>query len=156
MGLSVDNDVCFSNYGHCNYLSSKHASIFYDEITKRCYELINYSSHGTVVDNIFYCFDTSDKRHNSSSTNSLSAQVRRLSRSSSRMNNLPSPIPSTQRHVVPSRGRQNFQPCKCRANPFYLSEGNGFENSALLNHGSFIQCGCLNFYIQHHRVRIQD
>lgn len=25
-------DVCFSNYGHCNYVSAKHASIFYDEV----------------------------------------------------------------------------------------------------------------------------
>lgn len=30
--LGADMDVCFSNYGHCNYVSAKHASIFYDEV----------------------------------------------------------------------------------------------------------------------------
>lgn len=26
-------DVCLMNYGHCNYVSGKHACIFYDEVT---------------------------------------------------------------------------------------------------------------------------
>lgn len=25
-------DVCLTNYGHCNYVSGKHACIFYDEV----------------------------------------------------------------------------------------------------------------------------
>lgn len=25
-------DVCLANYGHCNYISPKHACIFYDEV----------------------------------------------------------------------------------------------------------------------------
>lgn len=25
-------DVCLTNYGHCNYISGKHACIFYDEV----------------------------------------------------------------------------------------------------------------------------
>lgn len=27
----ADMDVCLTNYGHCNYISGKHACIFYDE-----------------------------------------------------------------------------------------------------------------------------
>ncbi len=26
-------DVCLTNYGHCNYISGKHACIFYDEVS---------------------------------------------------------------------------------------------------------------------------
>ena len=26
-------DVCLRNYGYCNYLSDKHCSIFYDEVS---------------------------------------------------------------------------------------------------------------------------
>lgn len=29
----ADMDVCLMNYGHCNYVSGKHACIFYDEVT---------------------------------------------------------------------------------------------------------------------------
>lgn len=28
----ADMDVCLTNYGHCNYISGKHACIFYDEV----------------------------------------------------------------------------------------------------------------------------
>lgn len=28
----ADMDVCLTNYGHCNYVSGKHACIFYDEV----------------------------------------------------------------------------------------------------------------------------
>lgn len=31
----ADMDVCLTNYGHCNYISGKHACIFYDEVNSR-------------------------------------------------------------------------------------------------------------------------
>jgi hypothetical protein len=51
IGTGADMDVCLTNYGHCNYVSGKHACIFFDENTKH-YELLNYSEHGTTVDNV--------------------------------------------------------------------------------------------------------
>ena len=27
-------DVCLRNYGYCNYLSDKHCSVFYDEVSE--------------------------------------------------------------------------------------------------------------------------
>lgn len=91
-------DVCLTNYGHCSYISGKHACIFYDEVrlshaapcTASCpaatssicsllcvcvclcmclcvlqntkhYELLNYSEHGTTVDNVLYSCDFSEK-----------------------------------------------------------------------------------------------
>ncbi|NP_001084665.1 uncharacterized protein LOC414625 [Xenopus laevis] len=32
-------DVCLTNYGHCNYVSGKHACIFYDEVS--CFHLVS-------------------------------------------------------------------------------------------------------------------
>lgn len=32
IGTGADNDVILGNYGYCNYVSSRHASIFYDEV----------------------------------------------------------------------------------------------------------------------------
>ncbi|KAE8622162.1 hypothetical protein XENTR_v10005123 [Xenopus tropicalis] len=60
IGTGADMDVCLTNYGHCNYVSGKHACIFYDENTKH-YELLNYSEHGTTVDNVLYSCDFSEK-----------------------------------------------------------------------------------------------
>lgn len=83
----ADMDVCLTNYGHCNYISGKHACIFYDEVcccwrrvdsaaadlgltlplfcvstqNTKHYELLNYSEHGTTVDNVLYSCDFSEK-----------------------------------------------------------------------------------------------
>ncbi|CAG2122296.1 unnamed protein product, partial [Medioppia subpectinata] len=70
IGTSSENDVVLGDYGHCNFVSPKHLAIFYDE-TSRNYELINYSEHGTTVDNVLYSCDFSDKRvHNPRHSNS--------------------------------------------------------------------------------------
>jgi hypothetical protein len=44
-------------YGHCNYVTEHQATIFYDELSSQ-YELINYSRHGTRVDECLYTLDT--------------------------------------------------------------------------------------------------
>ncbi|PRD30792.1 UNVERIFIED_CONTAM: PHD finger protein 12 [Trichonephila clavipes] len=171
--ICADMDVCFSNYGHCNFLSAKHASIFYDEpagwcswfvaglvrplpqsvdfrdaenrvITKR-YELLNYSYFGTTVDNVLYSSDVSEKHRLPPPPNSFSAAVRKLARSTPRMANLPSPTPPVERSVVSARGKQHCCPCKCKTSNSNLVENTGWEGTALLHHGSYIQCGCLQF-----------
>ncbi|KAJ6216217.1 hypothetical protein RDWZM_007374 [Blomia tropicalis] len=60
IGTRPKNDLNLSDYCHCNYFSSKHAVIYYDEY-QQSFELINYSQHGTCVDNVFYSLDFSDK-----------------------------------------------------------------------------------------------
>jgi hypothetical protein len=32
IGLGADMDVCLAKYGHCNFVSAKHAAIFFDEV----------------------------------------------------------------------------------------------------------------------------
>ena len=53
VGLGPGAGLDLSRYGHCNYLSVKHATIFYDQLAD-CYELLNYSQHGTRVDEVMY------------------------------------------------------------------------------------------------------
>ncbi|XP_035211404.1 PHD finger protein 12-like [Stegodyphus dumicola] len=144
LGLGADMDICFSNYGHCNYVSGKHASIFYDEVTKR-YELLNYSCYGTTVDNVVYSSDLSEKKP--STPNSLTAAVRRLAKSTLRLADLPSPITPNDKPMMSARGKQYSKPCNCNVNSSSLVEGNGagWEGTALLHHGSYIKCGCLQF-----------
>jgi len=111
-GVGVDLD----KYGHCNYLSEKHATIFYDELSSQ-YELINYSQHGTVVDEALYSLDCKvvgerypEKKYKSPVT------------------------------VMARQTGQSVGGCYCE------EEGrSGCEGSALLHHGSLVQFGCLQF-----------
>ncbi|XP_015925034.1 PHD finger protein 12 [Parasteatoda tepidariorum] len=145
LGLGADMDIYFPNYGYCNYVSAKHASIFYDEVTKY-YELINYSPHGTIVDNVYYASDYSDKHKMSPAHNSLSAAVRKLAKSSSRVVDLPpQPVPSLGKSLVTARDKQHPKPCQCSGLNGMENTSIGWEGTALLHHGSFIQCGCLQF-----------
>jgi len=56
IGCDSSMDLNLHNYGHCNYISDKHALIFYDEDSKQ-FELINYSEFGTLVDKVRYSCD---------------------------------------------------------------------------------------------------
>ena len=53
VGLGPGAGLDLARYGHCNYLSVKHATIYYDQLAD-CYELLNYSQHGTRVDEVMY------------------------------------------------------------------------------------------------------
>ncbi|KAG8227866.1 hypothetical protein J437_LFUL008659, partial [Ladona fulva] len=213
IGTGADMDVCLSNYGHCNFISAKHASIFYDEITKH-YELINYSEHGTTVDNVLYSCDFSEKTpvtvekapqtllckgreavNNSrnlykrklktfkfstpereapstgTSTRGSSANQKQVPRPPNRytisVNNEESASTKTKEEKdkkgnikhetdsmtkaamerMSSKAGKNFQRCGCRTSSSLLISGNGagWEGTALLNHGSCIKFGCLQF-----------
>lgn len=37
-------DVCLTKYGHCNYVSGKHACIFYDEVSNTAH-ILNVLTH---------------------------------------------------------------------------------------------------------------
>lgn len=81
-------DLNLSPFGKCNYISGHHSTIFYDEVRNfslfrlplklnvhfsesreqmsRHFELLNYSEHGTVVDNVVYCCDFDMEEHGKS------------------------------------------------------------------------------------------
>uniref|UniRef100_A0A8C8S1M9 PHD finger protein 12 n=1 Tax=Pelusios castaneus TaxID=367368 RepID=A0A8C8S1M9_9SAUR len=144
IGTGADMDVCLTSYGHCNYVSGKHACIFYDENTKH-YELLNYSEHGTTVDNVLYSCDFSEKA-TPTPPSSVVAKVQsviKCHRSRKRDEE-----PQEEAAVMSSQAQgQPRKPCNCTASSSSLigGSGAGWEGTALLHHGSYIKLGCLQF-----------
>ncbi|KAM4590097.1 PHD finger protein 12-like [Fundulus diaphanus] len=146
IGSGADMDVCLTNYGHCNFISGKHACIFYDENTKH-YELLNYSEHGTTVDNVLYSCDFSEKA-SPSPPSSLVARVQGIIRRSKKreedrgMGFMPAGgVMSSQ----PQGGVESSCSCKVSSSSLIGGSGAGWEGTALLHHGSYIKMGCLQF-----------
>uniref|UniRef100_A0A3P9KM70 PHD finger protein 12 n=1 Tax=Oryzias latipes TaxID=8090 RepID=A0A3P9KM70_ORYLA len=149
IGSGADMDVCLSNYGHCNFVSGKHACIFYDENTKH-YELLNYSEHGTTVDNVLYSCDFSEKASPSPPCG-LVSRVQSIIRHSRKQESQGSDPGAS---VLPAGGVMSSQPqcgagppCGCKSSSSSLigGSGAGWEGTALLHHGSYIKLGCLQF-----------
>ncbi|XP_065095077.1 uncharacterized protein LOC135716699 [Ochlerotatus camptorhynchus] len=59
IGSGPGNDLQLSKFGSCRFVSDKHATIFYDEVTKM-FELLNYSEFGTVVNGQLFTCDFTD------------------------------------------------------------------------------------------------
>ncbi|KTG48011.1 hypothetical protein cypCar_00018689 [Cyprinus carpio] len=149
IGTGADMDVCLTNYGHCNYVSGKHACIFYDENTKQ-YELLNYSEHGTTVDNVLYSCDFSEKMNQSPSSNLL-AKVQNIIRRCRKKEQEESAMgvaATTEGGVMSCQSQDvSITPCNCKNSGSSLigGSGAGWEGTALLHHGSHVKVGCLQF-----------
>ncbi|XP_055642421.1 PHD finger protein 12 [Toxorhynchites rutilus septentrionalis] len=59
IGNGPGSDVHLASFGKCKSVSDKHATIFYDEVTKM-FELLNYSEFGTVVNGQLFSCDFTD------------------------------------------------------------------------------------------------
>ncbi|KAJ8256967.1 hypothetical protein COCON_G00191190 [Conger conger] len=134
IGTGADMDVCLTNYGHCNYVSGKHACIFYDENTKH-YELLNYSEHGTTVDNVLYSCDFSEKS-SPCPASSVLTKVHNVIRRCKRRK---------REEEGRARRRRRGRGCKASSSSLIGGSGAGWEGTALLHHGSYIKLGCLQF-----------
>lgn len=132
LGSGADMDVCLGDFGHCDMVSSKHACIFFDEISKH-YELLNYSEHGTTVDNVLYSCDFSDKRSPTTATTLGGGGLRAQATAAA----------APRSHPPPRTGVAVRRTCGCRTNP--IGGAAGWEGTALLHHGSLIKLGCLQF-----------
>lgn len=109
----------------------------------RQYELLNYSEHGTIVDNVLYSCDFSEKpkQHVTSSNAKFDANSKYLD--------------PQQRKRKPPIGRTTrglgtefiTRACNCRASASSLigGSGAGWEGTAVLHHGSYVKFGCLHF-----------
>ncbi|XP_061461509.1 PHD finger protein 12 isoform X2 [Rhineura floridana] len=155
IGTGADMDVCLTNYGRCNYVSGKHACIFYDENTKH-YELLNYSEHGTTVDNVLYSCDFSEKTALIPPSSMVAKVQSVIKRHKSRKQQQeeeplpPPPPPPSEEAAAVMRAQAQGQapkPCNCKASSSSLigGSGAGWEGTALLHHGSYIKLGCLQF-----------
>nr|XP_060612661.1 PHD finger protein 12 [Anolis sagrei ordinatus] len=162
IGAGADMDVCLTNYGHCNYVSGKHACIFYDENTKH-YELLNYSEHGTTVDNVLYSCDFSEKTAlvpPSSMVAKVQSVIKRHKSRKQQQQQKQEEVPPSEEApgvavagssaVMAMRSQAQgpaLRPCNCKASSSSLigGSGAGWEGTALLHHGSYIKLGCLQF-----------
>ncbi|XP_075891927.1 PHD finger protein 12 isoform X2 [Nelusetta ayraudi] len=155
IGTGADMDVCLTNYGHCNFLSGKHACIFYDENTKH-YELLNYSEHGTTVDNVLYSCDFSEKA-SPTPPSGLVAKVQGIIRRGKKREDDSASGSAAVAALSLTGGVMSSQAggggggadpsCGCKASSSSLISGSGagWEGTALLHHGSYIKLGCLQF-----------
>ncbi|XP_062870286.1 PHD finger protein 12 isoform X2 [Trichomycterus rosablanca] len=149
IGTGADMDVCLTNYGHCNYVSGKHACIFYDENTKQ-YELLNYSEHGTTVDNVLYSCDFSEKT-GPSPTSGVVTKVQNIIRRSKKRKKEEKEeevAPCEVGAVMSSQAEDShLHTCGCKASGSSLigGSGAGWEGTAILHHGSHVKVGCLQF-----------
>ncbi|PIK56960.1 PHD finger protein 12 [Apostichopus japonicus] len=131
IGNSSDADMCLSHYGHCNFISAKHASIFYDEASRH-FELLNYSEFGTTVDRVTYTGAVIERSVNKVSS-SFVKSVRKFSKRTK----------SSESTDRTSEVRLVERPCRCATD--IQSDNAGWEGTAMLHHGSHVQFGCLEF-----------
>ena len=122
---------------------------FFSPQTSKQYELINYSEHGTYVDNVLYSCDFSDKinRHVVSSKDLDPTKVSKnklLAAAQVRQNNSK---PKGSRRTVGLGVQKIVKACNCTTSSSNLigGSGAGWEGTALLHHGSYIKLGCAQF-----------
>ncbi|CAJ0966596.1 unnamed protein product [Ranitomeya imitator] len=109
------------------------------------YELLNYSEHGTTVDNVLYSCDFSEKIL-PTPPSSIVAKVQNVIKCRKSQN--PEPEPVKEEAVMNSHAQgPHVQPCNCKASSSSLigGSGAGWEGTALLHHGSYIKLGCIQF-----------
>lgn len=126
----------------CNYV------YYFSPQTSKQYELINYSEHGTYVDNVLYSCDFSDKtnRHVVSSKELDPSKVSKnklLAAAQLRQNSKP----KGSRRTVGLGVQKIVKACNCTTSSSNLigGSGAGWEGTALLHHGSYIKLGCAQF-----------
>ncbi|GFO43226.1 PHD finger protein 12 [Plakobranchus ocellatus] len=167
LGTGADMDVKLSDYGFCNFISGHHATIFYDEMSRH-FELLNYSEHGTTVDNVLYSCDFSDKPATTPQPSTLVAAVRGIinrgsgtsGKSGSNSKTKVKPEVSEDdgdveesrnmfdnKPRMSARAHEASKPCNCKVSSSSLigGSGAGWEGTALLHHGSYVKVGCLQF-----------
>ncbi|XP_076030650.1 PHD finger protein 12 isoform X2 [Oratosquilla oratoria] len=165
IGKGSHNHADLSKYGHCNYVSPEHASLFYDENTGH-FELLNYSEHGTCVDGVMFKCDFSDRGLCQASPPPFIQQVRAIIDKKRGQ-----PDRERSKAAMTDRPGQTLTRCKCKRNNFKISPSNpstppssksttggvgssssgsvgstaGWEGGAVLHHGSHVKFGCIQF-----------
>ena len=112
------------------------------QCTKR-YELLNYSDHGTLVDNILYSCDYAKRPL---STNSKKVDYSLRNKDDNIVEEIKK-IANQKVPVPPIEHTKRFE-CKCSTNNSNFREvrnEEGWEGSAIIDHGSTVTFGCLEF-----------
>ncbi|XP_062533165.1 LOW QUALITY PROTEIN: PHD finger protein 12-like [Armigeres subalbatus] len=166
IGTGQGNDVHLAKYGTCCFVSDKHATIFYDEITKM-FELLNYSEFGTVVNGQLFTCDFSDRvveakpespndcgqqpsaKKSKRDEHDDSSKDRKMDKQKIRQDMLS--LIDRSRHCI--REKYDFlsstsmavvtqTKCSCVIPNPKIS---GWEGTAIIHQGSVIKFGCMSF-----------
>ncbi|KAB0797224.1 hypothetical protein PPYR_08218 [Photinus pyralis] len=141
-GIGNTNDVPLDRYGDCQFVSPKHAVVFYDEMEKQ-YELVNYSCFGTFVNNtlaannesnLFVCEDLERGETENEEFEDCVNRTDSTLNYQSRLNNSPGKL-------FTKRGNKE---CYCEANHFETLTS-GWEGSVPVPCGSILRFGCIRF-----------
>ncbi|XP_011633116.1 PHD finger protein 12 isoform X2 [Pogonomyrmex barbatus] len=147
IGNGPNCDLILSNYGSCGFTSSKHAIIFFDEVTQR-YELLNYSEYGTIVGNVLYSCDYTrvlEEQIKEEKTDKM-MYVTKEEETSEILKTILHKEEATCLEEYAHRNDKVLCNCNIKRNTRineHLEEG--WEGSALIAHGSTITFGCLMF-----------
>ncbi|KAF2904731.1 hypothetical protein ILUMI_01446 [Ignelater luminosus] len=131
IGQSAANDIQLSNFGYCNYISPRHATIFFNEITEQ-HELLNYSCYGTFINNTLY-------GNNESTSEMYPKKKHRIRRT--RMSRSKKQAISAKLVAI---SRQERMACSCTSSNFECAHSN-WEGSITINHGAVLRFGCISF-----------
>jgi len=149
IGTGANMDLTLTSFGSCNYVSGHHSTIFYDEMSKH-FELLNYSEHGTIVDNVVYCCDVTGKASDHDSKEKEKKSIFHGMDNLLRRNN--SDKTTNTSGITSHFERKEGIRCGCRTSISSIgSTGDhgksGWEGTGLLTHGSHIKFGCLQFIL---------
>jgi len=106
----------------CKFVSDKHAEIYYDDYTSH-FELLNYSEHGTLINQVLYANDISGAISGGDESDN-GTQIA---------------------HTMSSRYYDTFNECKCQCSYTDLLKGQCWEGAAILGHGTHLKFGCFEF-----------
>ncbi|KAG4078348.1 hypothetical protein HA402_013058 [Bradysia odoriphaga] len=145
IGTSPGSQVQLRKVSQCPYVSNKHATIFYDDVTQT-YELLNYSEFGTEVNGQWYTCDFTEHtplsppplRADQSKDKSLYDSVRSIidkRRNVVRMEKV-------KNGELPRIALPTHPKCQCNTKAPMI---NGWEGTAVLTHGSLIRFGCVSY-----------
>ncbi|XP_011506236.1 PREDICTED: PHD finger protein 12 [Ceratosolen solmsi marchali] len=147
IGTGCESDLLLGRYGSCSFISPKHAVIFFDETTNR-YELLNYSEHGTTVDNVLYScnysmhpidvdyVDATKDGHSSKTKDHDAVEViKQIANRNTPIAIDGAPVKQCTCKCANRRERRNSSDCIDQ----------GWEGSAMVDHGSILTFGCLTF-----------
>uniref|UniRef100_A0A182QMV5 PHD finger protein 12 n=1 Tax=Anopheles farauti TaxID=69004 RepID=A0A182QMV5_9DIPT len=165
IGSGPGNDVTLAKYGPCCSTSSRHAIIFYDEVT-RMFELINYSEFGTEVNGHLYACDFSEhtlggEGHHAagmdgSSTDGGSAGAGGKNDTRAQLKQDVQSILEKARKTSEQTREEEFYAtkcmadrplpvCKCAPERRIPTRARGWEGTAILYHGALVRFGCHAF-----------
>lgn len=161
VGSGQGNDLPLTQFGSCQCISDKHATIFYDEVTKM-FELLNYSEFGTTVNGqLFSCDFTAPVSFVTSTEASVApggkkpkkddqedGKDKKLDKAKLRkeiMDKIDSSRHCTRENnnFLSSTSMTNIAKPVCGC--VTLPKISGWEGTAILYQGSFLKFGCLSF-----------